>query len=176
MGITKKKWRLLMEQEALMNRIAEIEREIAMLPEGSVTKKKIREKEYYYHRITNNGKRVENYLRFEEVPELKAQIEKRKSLEKELKKLKALIIPEETEEKIKEVQLNFKTIVRTGKALKNQIAITKKYKKRECFSVLHDYIFGDQQDKVFIIYGLRRTGRTTMIRQIKPLYRLGLLS
>ena len=43
-----------MEQEALMNRIAEIEREIAMLPEGSVTKKKIREKEYYYHRITNN--------------------------------------------------------------------------------------------------------------------------
>lgn len=30
-----------MEQEELMNQIADIEREIAMLPEGSVTKKKI---------------------------------------------------------------------------------------------------------------------------------------
>jgi len=74
-----------MEQEKLMNQIAEIEREIAMLPEGSVTKKKIKEKEYYYHRITRNGKRVENYLSFEEVPELKTQIDKRKKLEKDLK-------------------------------------------------------------------------------------------
>ena len=164
MGITKNEWRLLMEQEELMNQIAEIEREIAMLPEGSVTKKKIKEKEYYYHRITRNGKRIENYLSFEEVPELKTQIDKRKKLEKDLKKLKSLIVPEETVEK--DVQLKFKTVVRTGRVLKNQIAITKKYKKRECISVLRDYIFGEQQDKVFIIYGLRRTGKTTMIRQI----------
>lgn len=46
-----------MEQEELMNQIADIEREIAMLPEGSVTKKKIKEKDYYYHRITRNGNR-----------------------------------------------------------------------------------------------------------------------
>ena len=39
-----------MSQEELMNAIAEIEREIAILPEGSITKKKIRDKEYYYHR------------------------------------------------------------------------------------------------------------------------------
>ena len=62
-----------------------------MLPEGSITKKKIKEKEYYYHRITTNGKRNENYLRFEEVAELKMQTEKRKKLEKELKKIKALV-------------------------------------------------------------------------------------
>ena len=154
-----------MEQEKLMNQILEIEREIAMLPEGSVTKKKIKEKEYYYHRITKNGKRTENYISFEDVPELKSQIEKRKKLEKELKKLKALIIPEKVLEDEK-IQLQFKTVVRIGKALKNQIAITKKYKKRECFHVLKDYIFGEQQDKVFIIYGLRRTGKTTMIRQV----------
>ena len=35
-----------MSQEELMNAIAEIEREIAILPEGSITKKKIRDKEY----------------------------------------------------------------------------------------------------------------------------------
>ena len=53
-----------MSQEELMNAIAEIEREIAILPEGSITKKKIRDKEYYYHRITRNGKRVEKYIDF----------------------------------------------------------------------------------------------------------------
>ena len=31
---------------------------------------------------------------------------------------------------------------------------------------MRDYVFGEQQDKVFILYGLRRTGKTTMIRQI----------
>ena len=42
-----------MEQEELMNKIAELKREIAILPEGSITKKKIKDKEYYYHRISS---------------------------------------------------------------------------------------------------------------------------
>ena len=36
-----------MGQEDLINKIADLEREIAILPEGSITKKKIRDKEYY---------------------------------------------------------------------------------------------------------------------------------
>ena len=39
-------------------------------------------------------------------------------------------------------------------------------RKRECYTQLHNFIYGEQQDKVFILYGLRRTGKTTMIRQI----------
>ncbi len=155
-----------MGQGELMNKIAELEREIAILPEGSITKKKIRDKEYYYHRITINGKRTETYVDFEEVPELKAQIEKRKALEKQVKKLKLLVVPEEEPEIEEEEQFAFKTTVRVGKQLKSQIALTKKYRKRECIKELREYIFGNQQDKVFIIYGLRRTGKTTMIRQI----------
>lgn len=155
-----------MRQEELMNQIAELERKIAILPEGSITKKKIRDKEYYYHRIILNGKRKENYVDFEEVPELRAQIEKRKALEKQLKELKLLVVPEEESESEDEEQLTFKTTVRVGKQLKSQIALTKRYKKRECIKELREYIFGNQQDKVFIIYGLRRTGKTTMIRQI----------
>ena len=155
-----------MGQEELMSQIAELEREIAILPEGSITKKKIKDKEYYYHRITRNGKRTENYLSFEEVPELRAQIEKRKVLEKELKKVKAQVVPEEKLENEDEEKLEFKAMVRVGRLLKSQIALTRKYKKRECIRELREYIFGNQQDKVFIIYGLRRTGKTTMIRQI----------
>ena len=154
-----------MGQDELLIQIAEIEREIARLPEGSITKKKINGKEYYYHRITQEGKRSEKYVSFEEVPELTTQIEKRKKLEKEHKELKALLVPEK-ESATEEVPLAFKTIVRVGKRLKSQIAITRKYKKRECVKELREYILGAPQDKVFILYGLRRTGKTTMIRQI----------
>ncbi|MCI6429423.1 MAG: AAA family ATPase, partial [Lachnospiraceae bacterium] len=143
---------------------AEIEREIAILPEGSITKKKIRDKEYYYHRITRNGKRVEKYIDFKDVSELKDRIDRRKKLEKDLKELKKQIIPEKAT--TKEEHLEFKTTVRTGSRLRAQIAVTKKYKKRECIRELRDYVFGSQTDKVFVIYGLRRTGKTTMIRQI----------
>ena len=153
-----------MSQEELMNAIAEIERDIAILPEGSITKKKIRDKEYYYHRITRNGKRVEKYIDFKDVAELKDRIDRRKKLEKDLKELKKQIIPEKAT--TKEEHLEFKTTVRTGSRLRAQIAVTKKYKKRECIRELRDYVFGSQTDKVFVIYGLRRTGKTTMIRQI----------
>lgn len=153
-----------MTQEELMNAIAEIEREIAILPEGSITKKKIRDKEYYYHRIARNGKRVEKYIDFKDVSELKDRIDRRKKLEKDLKELKKQMIPEKAT--TKEEHLEFKTTVRTGSRLRAQIAVTKKYKKRECIRELRDYVFGSQTDKVFVIYGLRRTGKTTMIRQI----------
>lgn len=155
-----------MGQEEIMNRIAEIEREIAVLPEGSITKKKIKDKEYYYHRVTRDGKRVEKYISFEEVPELKSLIEKRKNLEKELKELKTHIVQQDVLPKENEEQLQFKTVVRVGRQLKAQCALTKKYKKRKCITELREYVFGKQQDRVFIIYGLRRTGKTTMIRQI----------
>ena len=156
-----------MSIENIYNQIAEIEREIAVLPEGSVTKKKIKDKDYYYHRITRDGKRIENYVSFEQVPDLKEKIEKRKALEKKRKELKRMLPEEEKDaDKIVGKELDFKTKVRTGRQLESQIAITRRYRKRECIRVLRDYIFGPAQDRVLIIYGLRRTGKTTMIRQI----------
>jgi len=153
--------------ENIYNQIAEIEREIAVLPEGSITKKKIKDKDYYYHRITRSGKRIENYVSFEQVPDLKKKIEKRKALEKKLRELKRMLPKEEKgADRIAEKEPEYKTNVRTGRQLESQIAITRRYKKRECIRVLRDYIFGPAQDRVLIIYGLRRTGKTTMIRQI----------
>ncbi len=149
--------------DAINDKIAELEREIAMLPEGSITKKRINGKEYFYHRITRDGKRVENYVSFEKLQSLKEEIEKRKALEKELKDLK-LLAPKSMKQPTD--SLNFKTMVRIGNNLESQIALTRKYKKRECISTLRDYVFGPSQDRVLIIYGLRRTGKTTMIRQI----------
>ena len=152
-----------MEQTELLKRMDELEREIAILPRGSIAVKKIKDKEYFYHRINENGKRRETYVDFNKVDELRAQIEKRKALEKELKELKRQF-PKTT--KPKKAELPFLTYVRVGEQLDSMAATVAKYKKRDCYSSLHDYVFGEQQDKVFILYGLRRTGKTTLIRQI----------
>ena len=153
-----------MAQLEIIERINELEREIALLPPGSIAVKKIKGKDYYYHRITQNRKRIETYVDFNQVEVLRAQIDKRKVLETELKKLKRLVpSPERTREE--KATHPFSTYVRIGSQLKSLAAPVKKYKRRECYSVLHDYVFGEQQDKVFILYGLRRTGKTTLIRQ-----------
>lgn len=76
-----------MNHEEIIARMAEIEREIAILPAGGVSKKNVHGNIYYYHRITQNGKRTEKYVKADEVDELISNIEKRKKLEKELKKL-----------------------------------------------------------------------------------------
>ncbi len=41
-----------------------------------------------------------------------------------------------------------------------------KYQKRDCFVTLEQYIKGDFDGKVCILYGLRRTGKTTMLFQM----------
>ncbi len=153
-----------MEQSEIIERIHELEREIALLPPGSIAVKKVRGKEYYYHRVTQNQKRTETYVDFDHVDELRAQIEKRKELEAELKKLKRLAPSPEPAKKEKDTH-EFSTYVRIGSQLKSLASPVKKYKRRECYTVLHDFVFGEQQDKVFILYGLRRTGKTTLIRQ-----------
>lgn len=150
-----------MEQSELIEKAAEIEREIALLPEGSITKKKINGKEYYYHRVTLDGKRKEIYIRPEELASLTEEIERRKKLEKEYKSFKSQIKPSS------EVTPSiYKTAVRVGDELKALISTVRTYKKRECIKELREYIYGPHMEKVFILYGLRRTGKTTLIRQI----------
>ena len=152
-----------MDHTELLKRIDELEREIALLPQGSITVKRINDKEYYYHRINEKGKRRETYVDFDKVDELRAQVEKRKALAKALKELKRQL-PKNT--KPKKAELQFSTYVRIGEQLDSMAATVAQYKKRDCYRAIHDYVYGEQQDKVFILYGLRRTGKTTLIRQI----------
>lgn len=155
---------VFMDNFDIMNRIDELEREIAALPQGGIAIKKVRGKEYYYHRFTRNHKRNEVYLDFDDVEPLRAKIEKRKALETELKELKhQLSKPKKARNESDNHKFN--TYVRTREPLKAYAAQVKQYKKRECYKQLADYVFGEHQDKVFILYGLRRTGKTTMIRQ-----------
>ena len=152
-----------MELPELQAKIADLEQQISALPAGSITKKTVSGKDYFYHRWTENKKRREKYIPAEEVDSFQKQVERRKALEKELKVLQKQL-PKKSVSAASEH--TFATNIRTGEALRTFSASVRKYRKRECFRQLHDYIYGEQQDKVFILYGLRRTGKTTMIRQI----------
>ena len=152
-----------MEQDKILTHIAELEHQIAELPAGSVTKKTVNGKDYYYHRWTEEKKRREKYIPAEELDWFRKQIEQRKALEKELKTLKKQLPNAAVPAASAQV---FATTVRAGAALRAFSAPIRNYKKRACFQQLHNYIYGSVQDRVFILYGLRRTGKTTMIRQI----------
>ena len=142
-----------MELSELQAMIAGLEQQIAEMPAGAVTKKTINGNVYFYHRWTENKKRQEKYIPAEEVNSFREQIERRKSLEKELKALREQL-PRKSVSAV--AAHTFATNIRTGETLRTFSASVRKYRKRECFRQLHDYIYGEQQDKVFILYGLRR--------------------
>ena len=150
-----------MELSEIQNRVAELEQQISNLPAGSITKKTVNGKVYFYHRWTEDKKRKEKYIPVDELENFHAQIEQRKKLDQDLKALKKQL------PKTRSMDASmFTTNVRTGETLRSFAKSVRGYRRRECFQQLYDYVYGDPQDKVFILYGLRRTGKTTMIRQI----------
>ena len=150
-----------MELSEIQNRVAELEQQISNLPAGSITKKTVNGKVYFYHRWTEDKKRKEKYIPVDELENFHAQIEQRKKLDQDLKALKKQL------PKTRSMDASmFITNVRTGETLRSFAKSVRGYRRRECFQQLYDYVYGDPQDKVFILYGLRRTGKTTMIRQI----------
>jgi hypothetical protein len=155
-----------MENDAIYSQITKLEEELALLPRGSVSKKTVGGKSYDYHRWYENGHRKEKYVPAEEVEALKRQLAHRKELDAELKKLRRKLPKTPADRKVLVKPSDFRTTVRTGELLRSFSAPVRKYKRRACYQALQDFIYGEPQDKVLILYGLRRTGKTTLIRQL----------
>lgn len=144
--------------------IEEIKNRINSLPSGGLTTKTIKGKSYIYYQWSENGKQHSRIVKDDEVETLRSQIEERKSLQEQLRKLDIEIQGSKNLSFAESV--SFKTDVRIGKQLLDFSSSIRNYKKRELYSVIENYVYGDSHDKVFILYGLRRTGKTTLIRQI----------
>ena len=148
--------------------IREIEKRIKGLPPGSITIKRINGKEYEYWQYRENNKQVTKRVSGEELDILRKQIDERKRLELLLKsetsKTKApavaggAVVGDSFEG-------DFYSFVRLGDELRLFSAPVKEYKKRDCYKQLQEYLYSPVNDRVLILYGLRRTGKTTMIRQ-----------
>ena len=134
--------------------------EIETLPTGGITYKKINGKEYAYYQWREAGKQRTRRTKAEELEQLSRQIERRKELQNLIKDIDNQEINEE-----KPVS-QFRCTVRIGEELERFVKPVAKWVKRECYQQLHDYVYGDIHDRVYILYGLRRTGKTTLIRQL----------
>jgi len=140
-------------------RIIELEEEISNLPQGSINIKKINGKEQPYLQWTENGKSKSRYIKKEEREQIFADIERRKQLQenlRELKKSEIAVMPKRTK---------FETNVVVGERLLAMTKGVQNWKERDCFKLVQKYLNSDETDRVCLIFGLRRTGKTTMLRQ-----------
>lgn len=76
------------EYERSCRIIDSLKAEIDSLPRGYISRKKINGKEYCYIQYREGGKVKSRYIRPEQVDEVKKQIARRKSLEKQLRERK----------------------------------------------------------------------------------------
>ena len=150
----------------LENELSKIRQEISELPIGYISKKTINGKTKQYLQWTENGKKKSKYVDDELAEELRAKIERRRELQKREKELTFMLPkPQKNEQEKKETHV-FRTDVMLGENLKSYVQTVANYKKRSLYKNICDYVYGDVRDRVFILYGLRRTGKTTLIRQV----------
>lgn len=149
-----------MDNSGIINRISELKSEIQKLPVGYISKKMIGGKERYYLQWKEMGKLKSKYIKSEELEALNEQIKRRKELQEELKTL------EKEMPKMNDIPLSeFRTKVVTGNELLEMIDSVRQFKRRDCFSKIKRFLELPTEPRVCVVYGLRRTGKTTMLFQ-----------
>lgn len=144
-----------------LDRIEELESLIAKLPQGNITYKTIHGKKQPYLQWTEKGKTKSKYIKLSERETVMEQVALRRTLQEELRTLKA-----ETSSLGTEVtSVSFETNVVIGRDLYAMIKGVRDWEKRDCFEQLQKYVNGSGYGRVCLVYGLRRTGKTTMLLQ-----------
>ena len=133
-----------------------LERELAALPSGAIVRRTIRGAERFYHQWREDGATRSRYLKADEVEALRALIERRKELKRILRGERAGGSP---------IRRRFMTDVATGRDLLDIARGVERFEKRDMFPSVMKYLRSDTTDRVLVISGLRRTGKTTMLRQ-----------
>ncbi len=146
-------------------KIEALEAEIDALPIGYISRKNIKGKIKCYHQWTENGKKKSKYLDDQTAEQLGILIEKRRELQQQLRTAKALQPKPRAARKTPKKVHEFKTTVSTGTALQKFVMPVGGLVKRDCYQELDHYLYGKSDGKVFVLCGLRRTGKTTLIRQ-----------
>ena len=109
-----------------------------------------------------NKKTVSNFLTNDEAEKMRPQIEERRQLQMKLRAMKknlpASAKPDDS--------TSFIMNAITGSGLLEMAETAKDFKKRDCYEKISSYLYGKPADKVCLVYGLRRTGKTTLLKQL----------
>lgn len=142
--------------------------ELSSLPAGTVVRKRINGREQPYLQWREGGKVRSRYLKKDERDDVIRQVERRRMLSARLKELDASASASgpagaaATEALIEEP---YETMVRIGATLEHRVARVASWERRDSYAVLQHYLERGPGDRVCLISGLRRTGKTTMMRQ-----------
>ena len=143
--------------------LADILEQINALPAGNITRKIIRGKSRMYLQWREDGKTKSKYIKSTEEETIEAAVARRKELEAEYQKLRMNASGSTVENR--NAQYEFHTNVKTGAELISACRNVTRYKERGCIQILKSYLKAEASGKVCLIYGLRRTGKTTMLLQ-----------
>lgn len=149
--------------DSLIDKITRLESEIAELPTGYISKKIINGAVKQYHQWTEDGKKKSKYINDETAAVLSEKIDKRRKLQQELKIAKALLPKKSTSKKREDAKYDSEILI--GDNLKLFAGRTSGYNSRPILQKVNEYLFSEMCSKVLILYGLRRTGKTTIMGQ-----------
>ncbi|MBP5766709.1 MAG: AAA family ATPase [Clostridia bacterium] len=161
-----------------MDIVEKLRIELASLPKGYISNKTIGGKVRHYLQWTENGKIKSRYIKDSEYEEIKAKIARRKELAEHLKSLEKAapllaLEPSFTAETVGEGDIvsynatgGYNRIAAiTGDRLDRLVAEPSKLDTRDCFSDIEEYLHGPWSPRIMVVYGLRRTGKTTLLFQ-----------
>ncbi len=146
----------------LTQKINELTQKITEYPQGSIVRKTINGKVRYYLQWRVNGKTRSSYIKEADIDNIREQIAERKKLEELRKDLQKEI---NNLSAIGSSTTDFYTNVVAGKELEITTNQVKDFKTRRGFQMIRRYLEMEIYGRVFILYGLRRTGKTTMLFQ-----------
>ena len=146
----------------MVESIEELEKRIETLPRGTIVTKNIDGKPYFYQQYKENKKTVSNFLTNDEAEKMRPLIEERRELQKKLREMKK-ILPAAAKP---DDNTSFIMNAITGPGLLEMAETAKDFKKRDCYEKISSYLYGKPADKVCLVYGLRRTGKTTLLKQL----------
>ena len=153
-----------MENRELSEELNALEKELSGLPVGYISRKTIYGKKKCYHQWMEDGKKKSKYVDDATADMLQKSFSRRKELQERIKQIRA-IMKTPKKERI-DNQIRYNTNVLIGQLLRDFLADISGFRCRELLPRIEEYLYGAVVPRVFIMYGLRRTGKTTMIKQV----------
>ena len=135
--------------------ISQYRAELGKLPIGSISRKKIAGKTRYYRQWVEDGRTKSVYLKESEVDDVRRQIERRRELVKMLRPYG----------EVKRRSVSRDSAIKTGRELSDWADFVSGWDFRDVFPDIVKFLRWPTESKVLIVFGIRRTGKTTMLQQ-----------
>ena len=146
-----------MQKRLTQEQVSALRNELSGLPRGSVTTKTIKGIKRFYLQWLEDGKTKSRYLSADEVESMRQTVTRRREIVK--------ILRAYPDEEMGSSRPCGNISVMRGEILAKWARTAAAWERREKFDRLIGFVRAPREPKVCIVYGLRRTGKTTMLMQ-----------